>query len=166
MSDEAAAPEEGKGKKGKKGEGGGKSPVGLLIVIVLLMNTLVVGKIFFGGSGGKEKAAEKGHEKKAEEVGKKFPLEQFLINLSGGGDHYVTATVALGLKKGVEEKKFEEEVAPARDAIVTILSQKTLQHVSTVEGKEKLKEEIKEAINKELPEPMIVKVYFTAFATQ
>jgi flagellar FliL protein len=162
MSEEAA--EDKKGKKGK-GEGGGKSPVGLLIVIVLLMNTLVVGKIFFGGS--KEKAGgEDKHAKKVEEVGKKFPLEQFLINLAGEGDHYITTTITLGLKKGVEEKKFEEEVAPCRDAIVTILSEKSLQQVSTLEGKEKLKEEIKETINKELGETMVVKVYFTAFATQ
>jgi flagellar FliL protein len=141
----------------------GKMPMTLLIIIVLVLNVLIVGKVFFGGGGGKGGGKEK--EKPKEEMGAKVTLEEFLLNMTDG-EHYLKATIALGFKKGVDEKKIEEETAPIRDAIVGVLSTKSREEVASAKGKEELKKEILEELNKEMGEGFVLKVYFTNFATQ
>lgn len=132
------------------------------IVVILLLNLLVAGKVFLGGKG-KPAKPEKHVE---EEVGATLPLEEFLVNVDGSNDHYLKTTIALGLKKNVTEKSMEEKIPLIRDAILSVLSTKSLEELSTERGRSRLKQEIKEHVNKELGSKMIVKVYFTAFATQ
>jgi flagellar FliL protein len=122
---------------------------------------------------GKESSKSKGHDAEEEEeeeieVGHSMALEEFLVNLSGGGDHYLRTTIALGLRKGLTEEKAKEQVAPIRDAILTVLSSKTLKELSTPKGREALKEELVEKVNEAASEEedIVGKVYFTAFATQ
>jgi flagellar protein FliL len=156
MSDsEQSQPEEGKKKKK------GKLPLFVIIGLVLVVNGVVVGKIFLGG-----KKDPKATEKKAEEVGAKMTLEEFLVNLDGGGEHYLKATLALGLAKGESEEKLKEELPPIRDAILSVLSSKTLGEVGSEPGKDKLKAEIVKKVNKELDGKKVLKVYFLSFATQ
>lgn len=148
--------------------GGGKMPLFAVIGLILIMNVLVVGKVFFGG-GGKPGGGKEGHEKhdkKSEEVGEKLQLEEFLLNLAGGNNHYLRATFAVGLKKGLSEKKMEEEIAPIRDAMLSVLTTKTLEDISTQAGREKLREEMVNKINEELGEEKVVKIYFINFAAQ
>ncbi len=151
-----AAPAAGGEKKG------GNMPLMAIIGIVLILNLLIVGKVFMGG-----KAAPSGATEKVQtEVGKKLPLEEFLVNLADpGGEHYLKTTISLGLRKEVDEKKMEEEFAPIKDAIISVLSSKKQDEISTPEGKEKLKAALKERINKTIGDK-VVEVYFTAFATQ
>ena len=141
------------------------APILPIIGVVLILNMVMVGKIFMGGSGGgaaKENKAEK-HE---EIVGVKMPLEEFLVNLAGSNDHYLKATLSLGLRKGETEEKLKEEVAPIRDSILSILTTKQPEDLATEAGKEKLKKELVEKINKEIGGDKVVKVYFMSFATQ
>jgi flagellar FliL protein len=152
----------------EKKAGFAKLPLFGIIALILIMNVLVVGKVFFGG-GGKpktDKEAHGKHEKKEEEVGEKLALDEFLLNLSGGNNHYLRATFAVGLRKGVKEKEMEEEVAPIRDAMLSVLTTKTLEDISTQAGKEKLREEMVKKINEELGEEKVVKIYFVNFAAQ
>jgi flagellar basal body-associated protein FliL len=65
----------------------------IIIGVVLLIVGLLVGKTVLGGT---KKAADK---KAKAEVGISLPLDEFLVNLTGGGDHYLRTTIALGLKK-------------------------------------------------------------------
>src|SRR5205085_12228723 len=101
------------------------------------------------------------------EVGHSLALEEFLVNLTGGGDHYLRTTLALGLRKGLTEDKAKEHIPAVRDAILTVLSAKSLKELSNPKGREDLKSELVEKIN-ELAEdePLVGKIYFTAFATQ
>lgn len=158
MSEKAPAQE--KGGKGEKK--GGNMPLFAIIGTVLILNVLMVGKIFMGGNG--KETVKVVHA--TEEVGAKMPLEEFLVNLAGSSDHYLKATIALGLKKGEGEEKLKEEIAPIRDAALSVLSTKKLEELATEEGKEKLKTEMKEKINKELGGDKVVKIYFMSFATQ
>ncbi|HZO91285.1 MAG TPA: flagellar basal body-associated FliL family protein [Chthonomonadaceae bacterium] len=131
----------------------------IIMGVVALIAVLAMAKTMMAA---KSEAKEK---KASEEVGISMPLEEFLVNLNGG-DHYLRATVALGMKKGITEEQAKEHIAPIRDAILTVLSGKTLRELSNPKGREDLKEELKEKINKETGEDSVVKVYFTAFATQ
>ena len=65
---------------------------------------------------------------------------------------------------------YTEELAPDMhkilDAVTTLFSSKTADQVSTTEGREKLKEELKDAINEELHHEKVEKVFFVTFVTQ
>lgn len=166
-----------------KAEGGKKKklPLPMIIGVVVLLVALFVGKGVLGG--GKKHKAKK--EKVKQEMGISLPLDEFLVNLNGGGDHYLRAQISLGLKKGLTEEQGKEEVAPMRDAILSVLSTKTLAEVTKPKDREELKEELKKKINevmaaaeskgkdkdeetddKEGGKETVLKVYFTAFATQ
>jgi flagellar basal body-associated protein FliL len=138
----------------------GKLPLFIILFLVIAGSGGVVGKIFLGGKDAKKS------EKLSEEVGAKMTLEEFLVNLAGGGEHYLKATLALGLAKGESEEKLKEELAPIRDAILSALSSKDLKDVSSESGKDKLKMEIVDKVNKELRTKKVLKVYFLTFATQ
>jgi flagellar FliL protein len=137
-----------------------KIPIILIVVVVLAVNGLIVGKIFLGGKS-------KGGHKETTEVGQKLALEEFLVNLGdAGSEHYLKTTIALGLKKGIDGKSLEEEQAPIKDTIISVLSSSKRDEISTEEGKQELKEEIKTRVNKALKGEKVLEVYFTAFATQ
>src|SRR5579871_4363302 len=140
MADQPARAQKDKGDKKHS-----NMPLFVVIGIVLVLNLLMVGKIFMGGGGGTKGAAGKAQH--AEEVGPKVPLEEFLVNLAGSSDHYLKATITLGLKKDLTEDKIKDDIAPIRDVIINVLSSKPAEEIATIDGKEKLKVELKDKIN-------------------
>lgn len=181
-------------KQEKKEEGGKKKkPLPLIIGIVVLVIALFVGKTVLAGGkkDGKEgtkksksskhkrdKNEEEAHGKKGEKpegeeeevkVGHSLQLEEFLVNLHGNGDHYLKASLALGLKVGMTEEKAKEIVPMARDLIIAALTERSLKELSSTKGREALKAALLEKINEEAGEEAdspVVKIYITAFATQ
>jgi len=149
-------------KKAAPAKGDKKSPImPIMMGVVILLILAIAAKVFLGGS----KADAKG-VKKPVEVGVTMPLEEFLVNLNGASDHYLKTTIALGLKKGLTEEQAKEHIPAMRDAILSVLQTKTLKDLSDPKEREALKDDVKSRVNKEVPEEPVVKVYFTAFATQ
>ena len=143
---------------------GDKKPLNLMPIMmgVMLVLVLAIGaKVFLGGS----KASAK-EVKKPAEVGISLPLDEFLVNLNGSSDHYLKTTLALGLKKGLTEEQVKEHIPAMRDAVLSVLQTKTMKDLGSPKERETLKDELREHINKEVAEEPVVKVYFTAFATQ
>ena len=65
------------------------------------------------------------------------------------------------------EEKLKEFAAPFRDAVVMTLSSKEIKELTTPEGKDKLKEQLKGKLNEAAKEEDLVQeVCFTQFATQ
>ncbi len=96
-------------------------------------------------------------------------MGEFIVNL--GDENYLKAGVALGLKEGIDPKKLEEETAPLRDAALMAFAGKTRSQLNTLEGKHKVKEEIRERVNEVLEhktheKESVLEVYFTSFTTQ
>lgn len=117
-------------------------------------------------SGGTE-AASSGGEEASTEIGLMFPLETFTVNLlSESGRRYLK--VQMNLEMGGKElsPELEEKKPLFRDIIIRILSSKSLEEISTVKGKEKLKEEIVHEINLHLKDGKVQHVYFTDFVVQ
>ena len=139
-----------------------KNNLPMIIGAVALIAILVLGKSVLGRGNPEDK--EKKKEKA--EIGISMPLEEFMVNLNGGGEHYLRTTIALGLKKGVTEEQMKEHIPPMRDAILSILSSKTLSDLDKTKGREHIKSEIKEKVNDAVENEPVVKVYFTTFATQ
>ena len=133
----------------------------IMMGVVMLLVVAIGAKVFMGGS-----KAEAKETKKVVEVGVTVPLEEFLVNLNGASDHYLKTTIALGLKKGLTEEQAKEHIPAMRDAILSVLQTKSLKELSNPKERETLKDEVKEHVNKAVAEEPVVKVYFTAFATQ
>jgi flagellar FliL protein len=94
-----------------------------------------------------------------------FPLDTFVVNLSGAERAYLRVGIALGLARAPQRKE-ELPVAMLRDTIVSILSTVKPQEVAAAEGKGKLKGEILRALQERAPQLGIREVYWTEFLVQ
>ncbi len=103
------------------------------------------------------------HEKtQPEEIGKVIPLETFIVNLAGAkGRKVLKVNMELEVKGAEIVSEIDNRKAQIRDFIIIILSSKTYDEVSTKEGKDALRNEIKDNINTFLRKGKISNVYFT-----
>ena len=158
--------------------GGGKQNI--LILALAVINMVVVGAVGFMLYKGRqaEKAkptiehaiqgeVETQHEEKKEsKVIKKpvVPLETFIVNLAGSkGRRVAKVNIELEVSKADVQKEIDQRQAQVRDIIIMILSSKTYEYVSTKEGKNQLREEIKDTVNAFLSTGKIESVFFTEF---
>lgn len=152
-------------KAGAEGtSGGGKNKTILFLVVGILLGAVVA----FGASKmllGKSKEEKK--EKTLPEH--TVELDEFVVNLADGS-HYAKVTLAIGIEKplgGGEGGKLQPKLlAPIRDAIITVLSSKSMKQLVSGEGKEKLKKELKEKLNELLGDEVVKEVYFTSLTLQ
>jgi flagellar FliL protein len=94
-----------------------------------------------------------------------YPLKDFVVNLAGArGRRILKATIEFELPSQDAKKEVEAKEAQLRDQVILILSSKTYDEVAQAQGKEQLRQEIKNAVNPTLSdENKIVNVYFTDF---
>lgn len=97
-------------------------------------------------------------------------FEPFLVNLADkDGSRYVKTSIRLLVtsKESAETITKGETLMPRmRDTILTLLSTRTAEEMTSNEGKEKLKKEILEKVNEYLPEEGAQEVFFTDFVVQ
>lgn len=158
------------------GSSGGKPTLFIILAIINMAVVMGVGAMLYLGQ--KKKEAEPGidnvikgeHEKLAEEaaskefIGKLVPLETFLVNVSGSrGRKLVKINMELEVTNAEVQEEVEKIKPKIRDYIIIIVSSKTYSEISTKEGKDALRDEIKNQINLFLTKGQISKVYFTEF---
>ncbi len=101
-------------------------------------------------------------KEKSEDVGKVIPLETFIVNLAGSkGRKVLKVNMELEIKGQDVIQEIDNRKAQIRDFIIIILSSKTYDEVSTKEGKDFLRNEIKDQVNSFLSKGKIMNVYFT-----
>ncbi|MFN8792388.1 MAG: flagellar basal body-associated protein FliL [Bdellovibrionales bacterium] len=161
---------------------GGQKP--LLFIILAVVNMIVVavvGALIYLGKkkeaaqptidnviAGEKQTAEQEANAKKEFVGKVVPMETFIVNLAGSkGRRVAKVNMELELKEAEGEGKIAAEIeqrkAQIRDIIIIILSSKSYEEVSSREGKDNLRSEIKDTINSFLTTGKISNVFFTEF---
>jgi flagellar FliL protein len=160
----------------KSSGSGGKPTLFIILAVVNMLVVVGVGVMLFLGQ--KKKAAEPGiddvikgekvnveaEEKSKEFIGKLVPLETFLVNLSGAhGRKLLKVNMELEVNNAEVQEEIEKIKPKIRDYIIIIISSKTFAEVSTKEGKDALREEIKNQINLFLTKGQINKVFFTEF---
>lgn len=107
------------------------------------------------------------HEDISTEAGIMFPLDLFTVNLlSESGRRYLKVEMNLELEGEELAHELETKKPILRDVIIRILSGKSLEEVSTIKGKETLKEEILSDLNRRVKDGKIKNVYFTDFVVQ
>ncbi|MDD4855363.1 MAG: flagellar basal body-associated protein FliL [Sulfuricurvum sp.] len=177
-------------------EGGEKKKSGnmlLIIIIAVLFLIIIIGGIIAfmmmgsheeesgaathkeASAKGEGKAAEseapaaesEGHGSSATEVGIMFPLDLFTVNLlSESGRRYLKVEMNLELEGEELALELETKKPVLRDIIIRILSSKSLEEISTVKGKETLKEQIVSELNTRVKDGKIKNVYFVDFVVQ
>jgi len=64
------------------------------------------------------------------------------------------------------ETRIQSRMPVMDDVVITLLSTKTFEELYTAEGKERLRQELMQAISQRLPEFHLLSVYFTEFVVQ
>ncbi len=99
-------------------------------------------------------------------IGDFIPMETFFVNLAGSRGGKI-ARVTLELEIGSQNKDITEEIErrkpQIRDIIIILLSSKTYEQISTKEGKDNLRDEIKGRLNSFLTKGKIKSILFTEF---
>ncbi len=153
----------------------------LLLYILVIINMAVVGGVGFMVfkanqarshqttvdevvEGAKKDNEEDKAKEEKEFVGKTIPLETFLINLSGSqGRKLLKVNMELEVEGDKTPEEIEKRKAAVRDMILLILSSKRYEDVSTKDGKDRLRDEIKEQLNRVLKKGLVKQVLFTEF---
>ena len=150
------------------------SKSGLLISLVLINMFVVLGVGYFLWKNSQKPTStleqviegvpkdNKVDQEKLEQVGKVIPLETFIVNLAGSkGRKVLKVNMELEIKGQDVIQEIDNRKAQIRDFIIIILSSKTYDEVSTKEGKDFLRNEIKDQVNSFLSKGKIMNVYFT-----
>jgi flagellar protein FliL len=155
----------------------------LFIIIGAAVAVLVIiggaAMFFLGGSSAEKKPAQEkakveakgeggGEAKKGEGAATTtYPLEPFIVNIYDGQEiRYLKLKVEFELANPQVKPELDSKVAPLRDAILILLTTKTMQEIQDLQGKNQLREQILAAVGKIVPPGKVTKVYFTDFVVQ
>jgi flagellar FliL protein len=126
-----------------------------------------------GGHGGAPAKAEGGHggggsaKEGAAGASNVFALDPFIVNIYDGQElRYLKVKIELEMVNAAVKSELEARLAAIRDAILVLISTKTLHDIQDVQGKNQMKDEIMGAINRIIPPGKIAKIYFTDFVVQ
>ena len=159
----------------------GQKPMVLIgLVVVNMLVVLGVGFMVWKGRkaqdanesvghvvAGEERTKLKEDSLKETEIGKVIPLETFVVNLAGSkGRKVLKVNMELEVKGNKDGDgniiaEIDTRKAQIRDFIIIILSSKSYEEVSTKDGKDFLRNEIKDNINTFLSKGKITNVFFT-----
>ncbi|RME16683.1 MAG: flagellar protein FliL [Bdellovibrio sp.] len=158
--------------------GGGQQKPTLFIILAIINMLVVVGvgvMVYMGKKKEEQKVTiddviqgekkEEEKEAKSEEfIGKLVPMETFLFNLAQSrGRKIAKLNMEFEVSNAEVQKEISELKPKIRDMIIVILSSKTYAQISTEEGKENLRKEIRDKVNLFLTKGRIKRVYFTSF---
>jgi flagellar protein FliL len=148
----------------------------LLILIGAVVLLLAAGGAVFWaiphfrgtGKASTGEKTEKAEKPKAEQVKTTLALDPFLVNLADADEsRFVKGTFKLGLAEELKEEGDNTvAIAAMRDSIITLLSTKTADQILTSEGKNKLREEIRDRVNAVAPEMKVLEVFIVDFVVQ
>jgi flagellar FliL protein len=151
-------PEESTKKKGSKT---------LLIIIIAVSIVLgaggVVGYKLLSGKGSEKEEHKKEETKKSAIVA----LDPFVLNLADRG-RYLKVTIQFEISDESLQEVVKEKTPQLRDTIITLVSSKSLNSISTPEGKFQLKDEILFRVNQimGMEKQVFKNLYFTEFVMQ
>lgn len=92
-------------------------------------------------------------------------IPTFVVNLSDpSGRRYLKLTMDLEVKGPPEP--VQGAMSKIRDALLMLLSSKSVEDLAGVEGKITLRKEVADRINQVLGKPVVMRVYFTDFVIQ
>jgi flagellar FliL protein len=76
-----------------------------------------------------------------------FPLEPFVVNLTGDVESYLQVGIELKVADTGVSDRIKEHLPEIRNGVLLLLSSKRPEELATLEGKNKLRHEIRAAVN-------------------
>jgi len=153
--------------------------IGLAVVVLGVVLALFVIKPMMSGDsvsddteqieGEAEETDDNGHGGDDEKSGNAlaYAIKEIVVNPAGtGGSRYLSVSFGFDLKSGKLSKKFEANESMVRDALITILSSKTVTQLTDTRQKEIMRYQIKKRLSKLLKTDGIKAVYYTDFVMQ
>ncbi len=116
------------------------------------------------GGGHGEKSSEK---KGSSNYGKMIQLEQFTVNLSTPGTvnpKFVRVNISVEVPTSETENEIQQKMPQVRNTIIDLFNSKRPTDLVTAEGRDYLKEEIRNALNSFMVSGRVKSVFFTNFA--
>lgn len=96
-----------------------------------------------------------------------FNLEDIIVNpAETNGKTLLLASLGFDLKTPEAKKTMEEKVIIVKDAVITLLSSKTVPQLSNTAYRDSIKSEMISDLTKKLPEVKINNIYFSKFIIQ
>jgi len=153
----------------------------LMTAIVLVVGGLFIAGVLPGGGGGDQAVVEEGHDSGGDEEGGDstadmpavyIPIDPaFVVNFaSQGRARFLQITVEVMTRDPKVPEHIEQHLPVIRNNLMLLFSSQTYDSVSTLEGKEVLREEalsvIQEILEEETGDPGVEAVYFTSFVMQ
>jgi flagellar protein FliL len=94
-------------------------------------------------------------------------LKPFVVNLQDERrSRYLRIAIQLEIVGAKWEEEIQKRLPQVRNRLLFLLSNKTVDEISSVDGKYRLQEEIVHHINENLEKAIVQKVYFTDFIVQ
>ena len=152
-----------------------KGNLKLIIIIaavcVVVAVSAFVGFKLLGSKGDKGGEVTHGETKEGGEAGggiaTMFPLEPFILNLTDHG-RYLKVTIEFEITDAAYKKDVEQKIPQLRDTIITLVGSKSIQSISSQEGKFQLKDELLFRANQVMgmEKDIFKNLYFTEFVMQ
>lgn len=96
-----------------------------------------------------------------------YSIKDIVVNpASSGGSRYLSVSFGFELESDKMARKFEERDAMIRDALITILSSKTVAELTDPKQKEIVRYQIKKRVETLMKTEQIAGVYYTDFVLQ
>ncbi len=167
-----------------------KSNMLMIIIIVMLIIIILIGAIvailFMGGDDESEQVSNKQTIERAEprkarsssgstyessrklsDIGILYPLDTFTVNLkSDAGRRYLKVTMSLELEGEELSLELDAKSPVIRDRVIRILTSKSLEEISSKQGKQKVSMQVMDTLNSMISDGEIRGIYFTEFVIQ
>ena len=149
--------------------------IALIIIIPLLLIISTLAGLYLGGvigGGGKQEGDQGEPEKEVIAPAIYIPLDPaFVVNFADSGKaRFLQVTVEVMTRHQEVEEQVKNHMPVIRNNLVLLFSSQTYDSVSTLEGKEALREDalgvIQKILEEETGDPGIEAVYFTSFVMQ
>ena len=162
---EDAHPDEEKAEKATRAKKSNKSLIIVsAIIVVALAGGIGAYSLLFSNKGG-ESAAEAKHELKKETKTSLIALDSFVLNLAEQG-RFLKVTMQFEIADQANLPLVTDRTPQLRDAIITLMSSKSAEALSSPEGKLQIKDELLLRANQAVGKDVFKNLYFTEFVMQ
>jgi flagellar FliL protein len=158
------APKDDHVTEGAPEKGNGKMKLIIIIATVVILVAGGIGGYFFFAGGHKAEASAKTETAGVPSI---YSLEPFIVNIYDGQDlRYLRVKVEMEVASEEVKVEMEARKAQFRDAILVLLTTKTMLDIRDQQGKNQLRQEIFTVSSNILPPGKLKRVYFTDFVVQ
>ncbi len=144
----------------------------VVLAVLLIAVAIIVGYVVISGRGpaGEASADEDGAVSASESspaMGPGYTFDTFIVNVAGtGGRRYLKCTITVEFDKNAGVAEAGTKVPLMRDAVIDILSSRTLEDLEPGPMRDALRDELVATISSVIIKARVTRVFFNEFVVQ